>query len=411
MTSLMPDPAALPAARLLRVVSELTAARDLAGVTAVVRSAARELTGADGVTFVVREQNQCYYADEDAVAPLFKGRRLPIHGCIAGWTMIHARPAVVPNIFADSRIPVDLYRPTFVRSLAMVPVRSPEPVAAIGAYWASEHQATAYELEILTALADSTSLALVNVQLFDELRGSVAREQAARARSEAATAAKDEFLALVAHELRQPLHASLAALRLMEARTAREEGLRARGVVERQIRHMNLLVEDLLDAARIVRGHVALRRSTVSLIATIRHAIETVRPLAIERAQTVTELLPDMEILVDADPGRLQQVLMNLLTNASKYTDRGGTLAVEAGIAGTDAVITVTDTGCGIEPELLPQVFDLFTRGRGDASGFGVGLAVTRKLVELHDGSIEARSGGSGQGSAFVVRLPLSSAG
>jgi signal transduction histidine kinase len=320
--------------------------------------------------------------------------------------MIHARPAVVPNIFADSRIQLHVYRPTFVRSLAMVPVRAPEPVAAIGAYWATEHEATTQQLEVLTALADSVSLALTNVQLFEELRDALAREQAARARSDAATAAKDEFLALVAHELRQPLHASLAALRLMEARTARDEGLRARSVVERQIGHMNRLVEDLLDSARIVRGHVPLCPSPVNLASVIRSALETVRPLVSERGQVLREALPSDEMPVDADAGRLQQVLMNLLGNASKYTGRGGTITVEAVVDGGDAVITVADTGCGIEPDLLPYVFDLFTRGGGEASGFGVGLAVTRKLIELHRGSIEARSEGVGKGSTFIVRLP-----
>ena len=143
------------------------------------------------------------------------------------------------------RIPHEAYRDTSVKSLAMVPVGTPDPVAAIGAYWASWHRATPAEIEVLSALADGTGLALTNVRLFDELRSSLAREQEARRLAESATAAKDEFLALIAHELRQPLHASLAALRLMKARGSREQGERARAVVERQIGQMTRLVDDL----------------------------------------------------------------------------------------------------------------------------------------------------------------------
>ena len=199
------------------------------------RSAARDLTGADGVTFVIRESNSCYYADEDAIAPLRKGKRFPLESCISGWVMTHNVPAVIPDVDKDSRVSHDAYRKTFVKSLVMVPVRAREPLAAIGAYWATEHHATDYEVEALVLLADSAGLALTNVQLYQELTGALARERQARIVAETATAAKDEFMALVAHELRQPLHASLAALRLMETRVSREARAQARSVVERQV--------------------------------------------------------------------------------------------------------------------------------------------------------------------------------
>jgi two-component system CheB/CheR fusion protein len=393
-------------ARLLRAVHELSFARTLDTITATARRAARDLTGADGVTFVLRDGGACYYADEEAIAPLWKGRRFPMETCISGWVMRNNTPVAVQDVYADTRIEHHVYRPTFVRSLAMVPIRAPEPVAAIGAYWAEPHAATDEEIEMLTLLADSAALALTNVQLYAELWEALSREKAARITAEAATSAKDEFLALVAHELRQPLHASLAALRLMAAHLSRESGEHARAVVERQVHHMNRLVEDLVDAARIVRGHIQLNVSPIDLRAVLEHAADTLRPLIDERRHELAVSLPDAPVSLEGDAERLNQVFTNLLTNAAKYTEPGGRIALTAAADGRAATVTVSDTGRGIDPAALLGIFDLFTRGAPDVRGFGVGLAVARRLVELHGGSIHARSAGAGQGSTFTVTLP-----
>jgi diguanylate cyclase (GGDEF)-like protein len=151
---------------LLHVVQELSLARDLATVQEIVRHAARRLTGCDGATFVLRDGPFCHYADEDAVGPLWKGKRFPLETCISGWTMLNREQAVIPDIYADSRIPHDAYRPTFVKSLVMVPIRTREPIGAIGNYWAEHHQPCAEEVQLLQALADSTSIAIENVQLY-----------------------------------------------------------------------------------------------------------------------------------------------------------------------------------------------------------------------------------------------------
>jgi two-component system CheB/CheR fusion protein len=393
--------------RLLQAISELTSARDLATVTGTTKAAALELTGADGVTVALRDHDQCFYADEHAVAPLWKGRRFPLDACISGWAMTHGEPVIVADIYADARIPHDFYRQTFVRSLVVVPIGAPDAIAAIGAYWAIEHRATSDELEALVALAEGTGLAITNTRLFDELRRSVARERDARLTAERAIAARDEFLTLVTHELRQPLHASLAALRLMRTRISRERGERARTVVERQIQQMNRLVEDLLDAARIVTSHVSMDLRTIDLRESVRCGIETIAPLMEERHHQFSVALPEGRVPVRADEARLQQVLMNLLTNAAKYTDTAGRIALTLTLADAHAVISLRDSGRGIEPDLLPRVFDLFTRGAGDITGFGIGLTVARRLVELQGGRLEAHSDGAGRGSEFVVYLPL----
>jgi diguanylate cyclase (GGDEF)-like protein len=155
--------------RLVKAVQELSLARDLPTVQRVVRTTARELTGADGATFVLRDVDRCYYADEDAIAPLWKGRRFPMQMCISGWVMNHRESVVIPDIYQDERIPAEAYRPTFVKSLAMVPIRTMAPIGAIGNYWARPHQPDPSDVSLLQALADTTAVAMENVQVYAEL--------------------------------------------------------------------------------------------------------------------------------------------------------------------------------------------------------------------------------------------------
>src|SRR5574341_1374766 len=185
--------------RIIGVIQELSMARDLAGIQEIVRHAARELTGADGATFVLRDGERCFYADEDAIEPLWKGKRFPMSACISGWAMLNRRAAVIEDIYSDPRIPVEAYRPTFVKSLAMIPIRTKAPVGAIGNYWARRHLASAEEVRLLQALADSTSIAIENVTLLSELR-------AAKEAAEVASWLKVGFLATVSHVLRTPLN-------------------------------------------------------------------------------------------------------------------------------------------------------------------------------------------------------------
>lgn len=155
--------------QLVAVVQELSLAHDLASVMDIVRRAARDLTGADGATFVLRDGDQCYYAEENAVSPLWKGKRFPMSLCISGWAMLNRQSTVIEDIFADPRIPVEAYRPTFVRSLAMVPIRTRDPVGAIGNYWATPYRPTTEQVRILQALADVTAVAMENVRVYEEL--------------------------------------------------------------------------------------------------------------------------------------------------------------------------------------------------------------------------------------------------
>ena len=234
-------------------------------------------------------------------------------------------------------------------------------------------------------------------------------EQAARAEAEAASRAKDEFLAMLGHELRNPLAPIVTALHLMKLR-GEVGSSRERDIIERQVRHMGRLVDDLLDVSRITRGTVELRRERVDLADVIARAVETASPLFEKKRHEVSLRLPQ-GLVVDGDVSRLAQVFANILTNAAKYTPDGGAVVVSAAADGKQATVTVEDNGEGIDPALLPRVFDLFVQGAQTIEraegGLGIGLTIVRRLVELHGGSVSAQRPESGKGTRVIVRLPL----
>jgi PAS domain S-box-containing protein len=223
---------------------------------------------------------------------------------------------------------------------------------------------------------------------------------------------KDEFLATLAHELRNPLAPIRNALDLMKRGDGNHTLIeQSRALMERQVRQMVRLIDDLLDLSRISRGKVQLRKERVELAVVVQSAVEASRPLMEAQSHELTVTLPHKPIYLDADQARLSQIISNLLNNAAKYTEKDGHIWLTAEQQGDEAVVSVRDTGIGIAAEHLPHLFEMFSqvapaleRSQG---GLGVGLALVRGLVELHGGTIEARSGGIGRGSEFVVRLPV----
>ena len=231
---------------------------------------------------------------------------------------------------------------------------------------------------------------------------------------------KDEFLATLAHELRNPLAPLRNALELLrradDNRTLIE---RARAMMERQVGQLVRLVDDLLDIARITRGKLQLRKERVELASVVRSAVEAVRPAVEAQGHKLTVTLPPQSVPLDADPVRLAQVVSNLLLNAAKYTEQGGRIALTAQVSREherpEVVVTVRDTGIGIAAEHLPHLFEMFSQVTSalerSQGGLGIGLSLVRGLVELHGGSVAARSDGLGTGSEFIVRLPVAAAG
>lgn len=242
-----------------------------------------------------------------------------------------------------------------------------------------------------------------------ELRALLAREHAARAEAERANLAKDEFLAMLGHELRNPLSPILSSLHILRRHSDPEMLDKGLTIIERQARHLTRLVDDLLDVARIAQGKVLLRRDRVDLAEVIEVALERANPLIEERHHAVDARLA-RDLGVEADRARMEQVIANLLNNAAKYTPPGGRITVEARRVDDMVEVGIADSGIGISAEMLPQVFETFVQDRQSIDrsrgGLGLGLAIVRNLVQLHGGTVAAHSDGEGQGSQFVVRIP-----
>jgi len=251
----------------------------------------------------------------------------------------------------------------------------------------------------------------VSEQLSARRAAETARAEAeqAKAEAEAANRTKDEFLAMLGHELRNPLAPILTALELMSAGDPPSDEL-ARAVIHRQVGHLVRLVDDLLDVSRIAQGQVALKKQVVELAVVVAKAIEMASPLIEQFEQNLTVDVASVGLAVDGDVNRLAQVVSNLLTNAAKYTGRGGAITIRVAREGAEVSLSVSDTGVGIAPEMLPRVFDMFVQERQSIDrsqgGLGLGLAIVRNLVKAHGGTTSVRSEGRGCGSVFTVSLP-----
>jgi signal transduction histidine kinase/CheY-like chemotaxis protein len=252
-----------------------------------------------------------------------------------------------------------------------------------------------HDLAMAEELGRRAGLAVENARLYRD-----ARE---------ADRQKDEFLAMLSHELRNPLTPIVGALEVMKLRGG-DAFSKERTIIARHVQHVVRLVDDLLDVARVTRGKIDLRRERCELSSIVAKAVEMTSTLVQERGQRLTVSTPSA-LAVMADPARLAQAISNLLSNAAKYTEPGGEIAVVAVAEGSEAIVRVRDSGIGIEPEVLPRVFDLFVQEKRALDraqgGLGIGLTVVKSLVDLHGGSVSAHSQGRGKGSEFVIRLPL----
>jgi signal transduction histidine kinase len=245
-----------------------------------------------------------------------------------------------------------------------------------------------------------------------ELEAAVAKQVALSDQLREADRRKDEFLALLAHELRNPLAPVINAAHILRLRGSHDPDIAwCHDVIERQAFQLTRLVDDLLDVSRITRGKIKLKPETVNLDAIVSAAVETSRPLIDSRRHGLRVDLPSPPLMLCADKARLTQVIANLLNNAAKYQNPGGEIELTVHPDGEMAVITVRDKGIGIAPELLQEVFELFSQGERTLDraqgGLGIGLALVKQLVELHGGTVAASSEGGGKGSQFTIRLPL----
>ena len=300
-----------------------------------------------------------------------------------------------------------LLRQLAVHSYIGVPIlRGEQAIGAIS--FARAESARRYDegdLQLAIALADRAAVAIENARLYGEA-------ERARRDAELASRSKDEFLAMLGHELRNPLAPIQTALELMKLH--RDDALvQDRAIIERQLKHVVRLVDDLLDVSRITRGKVTLARERVEIAHVIADAFEISRPLLDAGGQVVTTQVPRQGLVVDVDRVRMAQVLSNLLSNAAKYTEAGGRIQVLAEREGAQVVVRVRDSGVGITAQMLPRIFELFVQERQaidrSRGGLGLGLSIVSNLVALHGGQVSACSEGPGRGSEFIVRLEAAS--
>jgi signal transduction histidine kinase len=398
-----------PAWELVAAVQSLSLARSIDEVQTIVRSTARHLTGADGATFVLRDGGFCHYADEDAIAPLWKGQRFPLSACISGWAMLNKQPAVIEDIYADERIPHDAYRPTFVKSLAMVPIRTMDPVGAIGNYWATRHLPTPSEVQLLQALADSTAVAMENIRVYDELERRVQDRtgelETANERLLALDSLRTRFVHTTIHELRTPLTNIYGWAAMLASQLDADEAEWA-GIIYSNATRMSTIVDDLLTLAELEDDQLPVQTQQVKVAEAVAGAVQAFAASAAKAELTLTVATEDA--VVEADPLRLAQIVDNVISNAIKYTPAGGHVHVTARTEGDQVCIAVADDGIGIPVEEKPNLFEPFYRtssGRKTAAGTGLGLNVSRALAHAHNGTLTVTDTPGG-GATFELRLP-----
>ncbi len=377
------------ARRLVKAVTELSKARDLQTVQQIVRSAAREINGADGATFVLRDGDFCHYADEDAIQPLWKGRRFPMATCISGWAMKHRRPAVIPDISVDARILQDVYRSTFVKSLVMVPIRADAPIGAIGNYWATPRVPTDAEVRFIQALADAASVAIENVRLYRELEERV--ECRTRQLLES-NRSLEEFSYFVSHDLRAPIRHVSGFANLLEEELGVVPAAAQQSIdkIKSSAITMSAMLEGLLALAQL--GVQTLDPHAVDMNALVKDVAQTVREETDLPVQILIGELPasrGSEVL-------LRQVWTNLLTNAVKFSSKRVTPMIAVGCERCEGEVRyfVRDNGVGFDMAQSARLFNAFQRAHSDKEypGTGVGLAIVNRIVARHGGRVWAES-------------------
>jgi signal transduction histidine kinase len=390
---------------LVEVVQELSLARDLSSVMKIVRQAARDLTGADGATFVLRDGDYCYYADENAISPLWKGQRFPMRVCISGWVMMNAKSVVIEDIDADPRIPIEAYRPTFVRSLAMVPIRQDRPIGAIGNYWATKRMPLQEEVDILQALANVTAVTMENIELAAKLKSEIKS-------LENANAALNRFAWIATHDLKSPLRAmGQMAQWIDESLSQKQYGDCKEHIktLQSKTEKMEKLLDDILEYAQLdyilnpngedvekVNGDVMIKDALALIGVPVGFDVQVNEALG-------KLSLPRMP---------LQQIFHNLIGNAIVHNNKkAGFVAVDVEERENEYIFSISDNGPGIESEHHEKIFEAFQvlKGREGREGNGMGLALVKKMLDIYGGSIMVDSI-PGRGSVFRFVWPRQAA-
>ncbi|WP_133131330.1 hybrid sensor histidine kinase/response regulator [Legionella yabuuchiae] len=387
---------------LVQVVQDLSQARDMKTIIHIVRHAARELTGADGATFILKDGNTCYYVEENAISPLWKGTRFPLNACISGWVMLHGETAIIKDIYQDPRIPQEAYRPTFVKSLVMVPIRRDKPIAAIGNYWAKIRTPSSEEVAILQALADITSVAMENVKLYEDLKAQIAKVKDREARIRSQHDTLEIFTRALAHDLKEPVRTIHAFSDII----LQEQVLF--GNIADYFRYIYTASEQMADLIERVLYYLQLERKkhitkkACDMNQLLQNAIKSLEPQIKEHLAEITyKPLPQ----VDGSPELITRLLKNLLRNAIYHNLNQPKIHISAEKTKNVWIFSVKDNGIGIDEKNMDKVFLPFKRVNTNYQGRGLGLAISARIIELHSGKLWCESE-PGKGSTFYFSLP-----
>lgn len=391
--------------RLVEAVQELAQARDLGQVMSTVCTVAREITGADGATFVLREDGQCLHAAEDAISPLWKGMRFPSGQCISGWVMQNREPVVIEDVYTDRRVPATIYRSTFVKSLVMVPVGMEAAVAAIGTCWATPGRAGVAEVDLLMTLANAAAVAIGNIDARSELERCV---QQRTLQLETVSRELEAFTGAIAHDLRSPLRNIAINTRMLLEGTGNRLDVNAGknlGIIDAEARRMEGKIEALLRLADYTSRKLKITEVDMGRMAS--DTIVGIRGTAPGRRAEI-RIQPDVK--AHADAGLMQIVLDNLLSNAWKYSGRRTITSIAFGMVsredGTEEYY-VSDNGAGFDMRHADKLYVPFQRlhSESDFPGAGVGLAAVERIIRRHGGMLRAESRVD-QGATFFFTLP-----
>lgn len=391
--------------RFAHFVEQIGAVRDRRGLMAILREASKELADADGVTLVLREGDMVRYADEDAIGPLWKDQCFPLEVCVSGTAIRDAQTIAIDDIYADPRVPHDVYRPTFVRSMAVLPIGGAQPFGAIGFYWATVHHATAEDMSLQRALADAATVGLSNLDLYAKLETS-------RQEAERLALVKSAFLANMSHELRTPLNAIIGYSEMI-GEVAEDDGfphvIPDLDRIRSSAQHLLALIDDVLDLSKIEAGRMDVVCAPFR-IADLLGELDAIGSVLAEKRGNRFEIrhgFVDEE--VETDRTRTLQILSNLVSNACKFTT-DGEVVVSAELIGPTLRCVVSDTGTGMDESQVSRLFQAFVQvhdasRREDVGGTGLGLALCRRFARLMGGEVTLRSA-PGEGTHVTLELP-----
>lgn len=382
----------------------LSFAKDLESITTIVAETARKLSGADGATFVLRDGDRCYYVDENSISPLWKGQKFPMSRCISGWSMNNQKPVFISDIYKDDRIPHDAYRPTFVKSLCIVPIRVENPIGAIGNYWSNGYTPNEEEIKTLQVLANSTAIALENLELKLGLKHESKKISTLISRNNDL----EVSIRSIAHDLRTPLGGMTGLAELLKMRLADkldEDSAQLLNLLLQTGQQAGQQIEQMLDLYRANSG--AINKHSLNITKITEELIHIFK-LSPQNQNVQFDVWPDLKAY--GDPPLIRVVMDNLLSNAIKYSSKKSNARIEIGLEATTRsfdTFFVRDNGDGFDSSESEKLFQPLARlhSQNDFEGTGLGLASVAKIIKVHGGKFRAE-GAPNAGATFFFSLP-----